>query len=160
SQIQAAEWRRANALAGRVVDRVGNSRRCGWPRRFAEPAPFRAAGRRKDRLDVRMLVDAEQVVGIEVGVDEAAAFQLEPAGPGMRELPADGAFALLGGGMRIDDATRIQHDQELLDVEPATTADRHRGTSPRDGAVRFNDRNTHPFALRQVGPETGLLFER
>src|SRR5215813_14648799 len=82
-QIKAPERRRADTPAGRVIDRVGDSGRRGWPRRFAKPAPFRAAGRCKDRLDMRMLVDAEQVVGVEVGVDEATAFELKPAGPGM-----------------------------------------------------------------------------
>src|SRR5215470_3628885 len=83
SQIQAAEWGRADALAGCVVDRIGDRGRRGWPRRFAQPAPFRTAGRREDRLDMRMLVNAEQVVGVEVGVDEATAFQLEASSPGM-----------------------------------------------------------------------------
>src|SRR5262249_22173006 len=106
-QIQAAERRRADAPAGRVVDRVGDRGWCRWPRRLAQPTPLRAAGRCEDRLDMRVLVDAEQVVGVEVGVDEATAFELEPASPGMGQLPDDRAFRLLGGSMRIDDATRI-----------------------------------------------------
>src|ERR1700730_11223113 len=82
-QILASEWRRADALAGRVVDRVGNGRRCRRAGGFAETTPFRAAGRREDGLDMRMLVDAEQVIGVEIGVNETAVFQLEPARPGM-----------------------------------------------------------------------------
>src|SRR5436190_14588268 len=107
SQILAAERRRADTPASRVVDRIGDGRRRRWAGRLAETTPFRAAGRCEDRLDVRPLIDAEQVVGVEVGIDEAAVFQLQPAGPGMGEFPADRTFALLGGGMRIDDSTRI-----------------------------------------------------
>jgi len=98
SQIKAAERRRADAPASRVIDRIGDRGRRGRTRRLAEPTPFRAAGRCEDRLDMRMLVDAEQVVGVEVGVDEATAFELKPASPGMGELPNDGPFRLLGGG--------------------------------------------------------------
>src|SRR5215510_5446785 len=101
-QIVAAERRRADALAGRVVDRVGDRRRRGRAGRLAETAPLLSAGRREDRLDLRSLIDTQQVVGVEIGVDEAAARELEPTGPGMGELPANRTFALLGGGMRID----------------------------------------------------------
>src|SRR3977135_1927144 len=62
--------------------------------------------------------------------------------------------------MWIDDTTCIQYDQDLLNFEPATAADLDRGASRGDGAVRFNDRHAHAFALRQVGPESGLLLER
>ena len=82
-QILAAERRRADALAGRVVDRIGDGRRRRRAGRLAETTPFSTAGRGKDRLDLRNLIDAEQVVGIEVGVDEASLFELEAAGPGM-----------------------------------------------------------------------------
>src|SRR5262249_58908067 len=96
SQILAAERRRANALAGRVVDRVGDGRRRRRAGGLAQTAPLLAAGGGEDRLHMRHLVDAQKVVGVEVGVDEAAVLQLEPARPGMREFPADRAFALLG----------------------------------------------------------------
>src|SRR5712691_3877852 len=62
--------------------------------------------------------------------------------------------------MRIDDTTRIQHHEDLLDIEPATAADSDCGASRGDGAVRFDDRHAHALALREVGPETGLLLER
>src|SRR4029077_3123093 len=41
----------------------------------------------------------------------------------------------------------------------ATAADRDRGASRGDGAVRFHNRDTHALALREIGPETGLLLE-
>src|SRR6476619_7752340 len=62
-QVLAAERRRADALAGRVVDRIGDGR---WRRRagrLAEAAPLFTAGRCEDRLALRNLIDAEQVVG-------------------------------------------------------------------------------------------------
>jgi hypothetical protein len=45
-------------------------------------------------------------------------------------------------------------------LEPAAAADVDRGAGRGDGAVRLDDRDAHAFALRQIGPETGLLLER
>ena len=61
--------------------------------------------------------------------------------------------------MRIDDPARVEHHHDLLDLEPATAADRDGGAGRRDGAVRLDGRHPHALALGQVGPETRFLFE-
>src|SRR4051812_30352226 len=66
-QVVAAERRRPDALAGRVIDRVGDGRRCRRTGGLAKAAPFRSPGRGEIGLDLWILMDAEQVVGIEVG---------------------------------------------------------------------------------------------
>src|SRR5258708_6569428 len=60
-EILAAERCCADALAGRLVDGVGDGRRCRRAGGLAETAPFRTAGRREVGFDMRVLVDAEQV---------------------------------------------------------------------------------------------------
>src|SRR5260370_11925030 len=61
--------------------------------------------------------------------------------------------------MRIDDPTGVEHHDDLLDLEPATAADRDLRAGRRDGAVRLDGRHAHALALREVGPETRLLPE-
>src|SRR4030088_775298 len=61
--------------------------------------------------------------------------------------------------MRIDDMACIQHHHKLLYVEPTAAADRDRCAGRGDSAVRLDDRHAHALALREVGPETGLLLE-
>src|SRR6266852_6164398 len=63
---------RADALAGRPVERVQHRRRRDADRRFADAAPDRAAGRHEDGFHFGHLRDAHRVVLVEVRLLDAA----------------------------------------------------------------------------------------
>src|SRR6266571_4116720 len=63
---------RADALAGRPVERVQHRRCRDADRRLADPAPDRAAGRHEDGFHFGHLRDAHRVVLVEVGLLDAA----------------------------------------------------------------------------------------
>src|SRR5258706_6184457 len=63
---------RADALAGRTVERVQHRGCRDADRRLADPAPHGSAGRHQDGLDLRHLRDAHRVVLVEVGLLDAA----------------------------------------------------------------------------------------
>src|SRR5712692_6595873 len=63
---------RADALAGRPVERVQHRRRRDADRRLADAAPDRAAGRQKDGFHFWHLRDAHRVVLVEIRLLDAA----------------------------------------------------------------------------------------
>src|SRR5216683_2656285 len=63
---------RADALAGRPVERVQHRRCRDADRRLADAAPDRASGRHQDGFHFRHLRDAHRVVLVEVGLLDAA----------------------------------------------------------------------------------------
>src|SRR5260221_7478873 len=63
---------RADALAGRPVERVQHRRRRDADRRLADAAPDRAAGRQEDGFHFRHLRDAHRVVLVEIRLLDAA----------------------------------------------------------------------------------------
>src|SRR2546427_5507062 len=63
---------RAEALAGRAVERVQHRRRGDADRRLADAAPHGSTGRHQDRFHFRHLRDAHRVVLVEVRLLDAA----------------------------------------------------------------------------------------
>src|SRR6195256_6293901 len=63
---------RADALAGRPVERIQHRRRRDADRRLADAAPDRAAGRHQDGFHFRHLRDAHRVVLVEIRLLDAA----------------------------------------------------------------------------------------
>src|SRR5437867_6450514 len=115
---------RADALAGRAVERVQYRRRRDADRRLADAAPHRSAGRHEDRFHFRHLRDAHRVVLVEVRLLDAAvlhrALLAKERRQAVHERTRDLAFDL----RRVDGIARIGGRDDAVHLDLVAVLDR------------------------------------
>src|SRR5256885_7999388 len=146
---------RADALAGRAVERVQHRGRRDADRRLSDSAPHGSAGRHQDRFNFRHLRDAHRVVLVEVRLLDAAVLHRalleeergEAVDEGARDLPLDlrrvHRVARVGRGddavhpdfvavLHRDLAGRGDEAVEAMQVRKAAMDAARRGLAPAD----------------------------
>src|SRR5258705_12491771 len=171
---------RADALAGRPVERVQHRRRRDADRRLADAAPDRAAGRQEDGFHFRHLRDAHRVVLVEVRLLDAAVLhralleeqRRQPVDERPRDLALDlrrvYRVARVGGGddavhldlvavAHRDLAGRADEAVERLHLREPAVYPLGRGLAPAD---LLGDRVQHAGVPRMLRHELAPDLER
>src|SRR6266704_943281 len=105
---------RADALAGRPVERVQHRRRRDADRRLADAAPDRAAGRQEHGFHFRHLRDAHRVVLVEVRLLDAAVLHRALLEKERREAVHERARDLALDLRRVDGVARVGRGDDAV----------------------------------------------
>src|SRR3954451_21869333 len=154
--VLVAQWHRTDAFARRREVRIEHRRRRDADGRLADAAPETAA-RHHYRFDLRHLVDAHRIVGVEVGLldlavlDGAAAVEQrgEAIDEGARDLPLH-----LG---RIDDVAGIGGGDDTMYLDLVAVGHRDFGGAGDIAAIAHHLRNAPIDALWRRGAPADLL---
>src|SRR3989449_3593673 len=115
---------RADALAGRPVERVQHRRRRDADRRLADSAPDRASGRHDDGFHFRHLRDAHRVVLVEVRLLDAAVLHRALLEKERREAVDERARDLALDLRRVHRVARVGRGDDAVYLDLVAVLDR------------------------------------